>query len=187
DLSLSSSGIRTDIGQMLNIDIPYYATVDFTAFKEVVDSIGGVDIIVPETLHDTTYPNGKKRPNDGYITFHIDAGEQHLDGETALKYARSRHSTSDFSRSLRQQLIIMGIKDKILSSGLNLSTAPQLYAQYKNYVNTNISLQEMLRSVQFIKQLGKFNSYGFTTNCSFQNFLKMPPACFLYTPNRDLF
>jgi hypothetical protein len=47
----------------------------------------------------------------------------------------------------------MGIKDKLLASGLNLSTVPELYSQYKNYVNTNISLQEMLWSVQFIKQL----------------------------------
>ncbi|MDR0606777.1 MAG: LCP family protein [Candidatus Peribacteria bacterium] len=135
------------------MQIPYYATVDFTAFKSIIDTIEGIDIIVPETLHDTKYPNGQRRPNDGYVTFHLDAGLQHLDGETALKYARSRHSTSDFSRSLRQQIIIMGIKDKLLASGLNLSTVPELYSQYKNYVNTNISLQEMLWSVQFIKQL----------------------------------
>jgi LCP family protein required for cell wall assembly len=184
DAHASASGTKAEIEMMLGMEIPYYATIDFTAFKDVIDTIGGIDIVVPETLHDTTYPNEETR---GYITFHIDAGEQHLDGDTALKYARSRHSTSDFSRSLRQQLIIMGIKDKILSSGLDIKTVPQLYEQYKTYVSTNVSLQEMLRAVQYIKTLGDFTSFGFTTNCSFQNYLKMPAACFLYTPQRDLF
>jgi anionic cell wall polymer biosynthesis LytR-Cps2A-Psr (LCP) family protein len=49
-----------------------------------------------------------------YITFHIDAGQQHLDGDTALKYARSRHTTSDFDRAKRQQKLIIAIKDKML-------------------------------------------------------------------------
>jgi len=184
DVALAVSGVATDIGQMLSMQIPYYATIDFTAFQAVVDSIGGIDVVVPETLHDTTYPNEENR---GYITFHLDAGLQHLDGATALKYARSRHSTSDFSRSLRQQLIIKAIKDKLFASGLDLSRVPELYEQYQTYVKTNVSLQEMLRSVQYIKSLGEFASYGFTTNCSFQNFLKMPPACFLYYPNREAF
>ena len=107
----AASGFAADIGVMLGMPIPYYATIDFSAFKEIVDVIGGIDIVVPETLHDTAYPN---EANRGYITFHIDAGLQHLDGDTALKYARSRHSTSDFSRSIRQQLILKGIKDKVL-------------------------------------------------------------------------
>jgi hypothetical protein len=164
--------------------IPYYATIDFTAFQGIIDAIGGIDIIIPETLHDTSYPN---EINRGYITFHIDAGLQHLDGTTALKYARSRHSTSDFSRSLRQQLIIMGIKEKILGSGVSLSTAQQLYEQYETYINTNVSLSEMLRTVQYLNALKDFTSFGFTTNCSFQNYLKMPAACFLYYPDREIF
>jgi hypothetical protein len=169
---------------MLGMKIPYYATIDFSAFKEIVNAINGIDIVVPETLHDTSYPNEENR---GYITFHLDAGLQHLDGDTALKYARSRHSTSDFSRSLRQQLIVMGIKDKILGSGLTLSTAQNLYEQYKTYINTNVSLSEMLRTVQYLNTLGDFTSFGFTTNCSFQNYLKMPAACFLYYPEREAF
>jgi anionic cell wall polymer biosynthesis LytR-Cps2A-Psr (LCP) family protein len=169
---------------MLNMKIPYYATIDFSAFEGIIDAIGGIDIVIPETLHDTTYPN---EANRGYITFHIDAGLQHLDGTTALKYARSRHSTSDFSRSLRQQLIIMGIKDKILGSGVSLSTAQQLYEQYKTYITTNVSLPEMLRTVQYLPTLKDFTSFGFTTNCSFQNYLKMPAACFLYYPEREFF
>ena len=184
DIHASATGTIPVIEDILGIKIHYYATVDFTAFKEIIDTLGGIDIVVPETLHDTSYPN---EANRGYITFHIDAGLQHLDGDTALKYARSRHSTSDFSRSLRQQLIIMGIKDKVLNSGLDLKMVPELYSQYRAYITTNVSLQEMLRSVQYIQTLDEFNSFGFTTNCSFSNFLKMTPACFLHHPNRDQF
>jgi hypothetical protein len=110
-----------------------------------------------------------------------------LDGDTALKYARSRHSTSDFARSLRQQAIIEGIKDKILETGLDIKMAPALYDQYKTHVTTNVSLQEMLWSVQYVKTLDNFSSFGFTTNCSFQNYQRMPAACFLYHPVRDQF
>ncbi|MDR0369061.1 MAG: LCP family protein [Candidatus Peribacteria bacterium] len=169
---------------MLDMEIPYYATIDFNAFKGVVDAIGGIDIVVPETIHDTTYPNDANR---GYVTFHIDAGPQHLDGATALKYARSRHTTSDFSRSLRQQLIIKGIKDKIFASGINLSTAQERYDQYKTYVTTNISLSELLRTVQYFNTLGDFTSFGFTTNCGYSSFQSMVAACLLYTPQRELF
>jgi LCP family protein required for cell wall assembly len=70
DAHLSASGTKAEIEMMLGMTIPYYATIDFTAFKEVIDTIGGIDIIVPETLHDTTYPN---EVNRGYTTFHIDA------------------------------------------------------------------------------------------------------------------
>ncbi|MBQ7073950.1 LCP family protein [bacterium] len=99
------------------------------------------------------------------MTFHIDAGFQHLDGATALKYARSRHSTSDFSRSLRQQKILFGIKDKIVGSGLNLDTVEKLYEQYQTYVKTNVTLQEMLWMVKYVNSLNNINSYGLTTNC----------------------
>ncbi|MDR2189853.1 MAG: LCP family protein [Candidatus Peribacteria bacterium] len=184
DVYASASGTVAKIAAMLNMEIPYYATVDFTAFQGIIDAIGGIDIVVPETLHDTTYPN---EANRGYITFHIDAGLQHLDGATALKYARSRHSTSDFSRSLRQQLIVMGIKEKFLGSGVSVAAAQQLYEQYNSYINTNVSLAEMLRTVQYLHALKDFTSFGFTTNCSFQNYLKMPAACFLYYPDRAAF
>jgi anionic cell wall polymer biosynthesis LytR-Cps2A-Psr (LCP) family protein len=54
----------------LGLDIPYYATIDFQTFKEIVDSIGGVDVYVDKTIHDTSYPADNMID---YITFHIDA------------------------------------------------------------------------------------------------------------------
>lgn len=97
-----------EIGSRLGTEIHGVIKVDFTAFSEIIDAFGGVDIDVPESLTDYAYPVEK-----GVIgTFSIKAGPQHLDGDTALKYARSRQSTSDFDRSDRQQQILTALLEK---------------------------------------------------------------------------
>lgn len=106
---LAMRSVASEIETRLDLPIHGIVKVDFAAFKEVVDAIGGVDVVIPEPLVDTYYPI-----EEGVIgTFSIDAGPQHLDGETALKYARSRYSTSDFARSGRQQQIIAAMLDKV--------------------------------------------------------------------------
>lgn len=91
-----------EIGRALGMDIHHIVKVDFIGFVQAVDAIGGIDIVVPETLVDTEYPG----PDYTYETFSIEAGPQHIDGETALKYARSRHSTSDFDRSRDRKSVV---------------------------------------------------------------------------------
>ena len=165
--------------EMLWLDIPYYATIDFQAFKEIVDTIWWVDVYVTETIYDPSYPADNMID---YDPFYIEAWWQHLDGATALKYARSRHSTSDFARSLRQQELIIAIKDKMIASWLNISTATELYDQYKKYIQTNISAQEMLWTVQFLPQIKWFSSFGYTSTCGDRDVTRMVPWCFLYNP-----
>jgi len=175
----SALWFASKVWEMLGLDIPYYATIDFQTFKEIVDSLWWVDVYVDKTIHDTSYPADNMID---YITFHIDAWEQHLDGDTALKYARSRHTTSDFDRAKRQQKLIIAIKDKMLESGLSISTATELYDQYKKYVQTNISAQEMLRTVQFLPEIKEFSSFGYTSTCGDRDVTRMVPGCFLYNP-----
>ena len=165
--------------EILWLDIPYYATIDFQAFKEIVDIIGWVDVYVTETIYDPTYPADDMI---NYEPFYIESWWQHLDGATALKYARSRHTTSDFARSLRQQELIIAIKDKMLASWLDISTAGDLYDQYRKYIQTNISAQEMLRTVQFLPQIKWFSSFGYTSTCGDRDVTRMVPWCFLYNP-----
>ena len=167
------------VWEMLWLEIPYYATIDFQTFKEIVDSIWWVDVYVDQTIYDTAYPADNMID---YTTFYIEAWEQHLDWDTALKYARSRHTTSDFDRALRQQKLMIAIKDKMLEAWLSVSTATELYDQYKKYIQTNITAQEMLRTVQFLPKIKWFSSFGYTTNCSYLNVNKMVPGCFLYVP-----
>jgi len=102
-----------------NFGIPIAGSImlDFRTFERIVDSLGGIDVDVPEALHDTRYPD--PRPEDPYAfkTIDFDAGRQHMDGQRALEYARSRMSTSDFDRARRQQMILLAIRQKALSLG----------------------------------------------------------------------
>ena len=104
------------VEKIIGEEIQYYAVVDFNAFTEIIDAVGGININVENSFTDYMYPKGVD-----YQTVSFKAGPQTMDGETALIYSRSRHSShnnegSDFSRSKRQQKIIIAIKDKLLSS-----------------------------------------------------------------------
>jgi len=92
--------------------IDYYAMVNFTAFQQAIDALGGVDVNVTDDIYDNRYPG----PNYSYETFQIDKGWHHLDGATALKYVRVRHNSGgDFGRALRQQQVIEASKDKFFA------------------------------------------------------------------------
>ncbi|MBV9121574.1 MAG: LCP family protein, partial [Chloroflexi bacterium] len=107
------------VGSMLGLRIDYWIAVDFQAFKTMVDSLGGVDVNVDTTFTDYYYPRNDDPTIDAsWMTIHFDAGLQHMDGEKAIEYARSRHSLedgTDFGRSKRQQKLVLAIKDKALS------------------------------------------------------------------------
>jgi len=107
--------LREAVERVTNKEIQYHAMVDFKAFVDIVDSLGGVDINVENSFTDYMYPNGY-----GYKTVSFKAGPQTMDGETALIYSRSRHSMhnnegSDFARARRQQNVITALNTKLMS------------------------------------------------------------------------
>jgi LCP family protein required for cell wall assembly len=130
------------IEDLTNIEIHYNIKIDFQALVEVVDELGGVTINNQEAIYDPEYPG----PNYTFQTFSLPAGEQTINGETALKYARSRKSSSDFERSSRQQQLIYAIKDAALSQ--NITSSPQkitsIYNSMSKHVETNLQLSEIL-------------------------------------------
>ena len=129
--------------EIVGREIKFYALIDFSGFKNVIDRVGGIDIEVPERLYDDSYPTA----NRGYTIVDIPAGLQHFDGDKALKYARSRHTTSDFERSKRQQLVIQALREKLLSA--NILTSPRkiegIYNAVIDSLTTNIPLTDMLK------------------------------------------
>ncbi|MGV2434762.1 MAG UNVERIFIED_CONTAM: LCP family protein [Anaerolineae bacterium] len=88
----------------LGIRVNEFIAVDFSAFINFVDLIGGIDVTTTYTINDPAYPNMYY----GYNPFYLVAGDHHLDGVTALKFARTRHGSSDFERALRQQEVLYG-------------------------------------------------------------------------------
>jgi polyisoprenyl-teichoic acid--peptidoglycan teichoic acid transferase len=97
---------------ILGIPIHYHAVVDFTAFKQSVDAVGGVAVNVPEELYDPTIAW-----ENNYNPVIAQAGVQSFNGNRALLYAKSRQTSSDFARGERQRLLLVALKEKILSAG----------------------------------------------------------------------
>jgi LCP family protein required for cell wall assembly len=135
--------LKRTIEHNFGISLDYYIMVDFDGFKQVVDTLGGIDVNVPRQLHDTLYPDPRPGDPHAYTTVHFDAGWQHMDGERALRYARSRMSTSDFDRAERQQLILLAIREKALSLNL-IPKLPSLIATTGSMVKTDMTANEMI-------------------------------------------
>ena len=151
------------IGEILEIPIHYYFRVDFAGFVKIIDDLGGIEVEVDNTLDDYSYPiMGEEENPDYYSRFehlHIDAGQQTMDGELALKYARSRHGLgaegSDFARSKRQQKILMAIKEKLFDA--NNLFRPKLImniiSDAENHVSTNLTPEELVSAWQLAKDM----------------------------------
>lgn len=135
--------LETTLEKTLGIPIHYYAMVDFTAFRNVIDTLGGVTIDVKTQVYDTFIMN------DNYGNPLIAAvGVQQFDGRRALLYAQSRHGSprGDFDRNERQREVILAIKDKALSLGTfaNPSKLNSLVNSFGGHVFTNLSIDSML-------------------------------------------
>jgi len=158
--------------------IPYYLQIDFRWFEKIVDWLWWVDVMVPSTIVDTTYPDW----NWWYETFSIKKWEQHLDWETALKYARSRHTSSDFDRAARQQLIISSIKEKALSS--EVLTSPykikKLLSIVSENIETNLELWEIFTLASFSWEFSRDSIYNAVLNDDWNT-----RWWFLWTPPRE--
>ena len=137
---------RKTFENTLGIKIPYYATVDFTAFKEIVDTVGGIEIDVPRSFVDYSYPG----PNYSYQTVYFKKGKEKMVGSRALIYARSRKGNngegSDFARARRQQLVIAALKNNLLSAGtyLNPVKIKKIIDSLSTHISTNLDFGQIM-------------------------------------------
>lgn len=153
------------LSTLLDEPIPYYIRADFEGFVNIIDEVGGVDVYVENTFDDYTYPiSGREDAADYYSRFqhlHFDKGWQKMDGATALKYARSRHSLgvegSDFARAKRQQIVLEAAKDKVLSRNTltNPATLTKIIGQLESHIGTNLQISEMIKLWNMFKDIQK--------------------------------
>ena len=127
---LAEATLQEDLG----IPINYFLTINFQGFKRLIDQLGGIDIDVPSYLRDDQYPT----EDYGYQTVIFEPGMQHMDGERALQYSRTRHADSDFGRMRRQQQVIMAVREKALSLGV-IPKIPQLIGSFAETMKTDLS------------------------------------------------
>ncbi len=170
--------LATELSTTFGITLHHVVKVDFIGFVQAVDALGGIDIQVPEDLYDPEYPDN----NYGYELFSVLAGLQHFDGATALKYARSRHSTSDFDRSRRQQDIVQALIDTAKKDGslTDPTRITSLLRIMDEHVATTLTFREMVTLATLATTIDRSNILSVQFNLE-------GPGGFLYPPPRDQF
>lgn len=137
------------VAQNFGIPVQHYVRLDFQAFRAVVDAAGGIDVTVEERIVDNAYPT----EDYGTMRIEIPAGPQHMDGERALQYVRSRHSASDFERAARQQQVTMALARR-LSAPENWLRLPTVCWAVLENVQTNLGPVQMLQVSVAVLQVG---------------------------------
>ncbi|OGZ34495.1 MAG: hypothetical protein A2174_02665 [Candidatus Portnoybacteria bacterium RBG_13_41_18] len=139
---------KVAISSVTGLYIDYVVSADFTAFKEAVDILGGIDINLDKPFSENAQFVGEK-------VIDLPAGKNHLDGDTALYFVRSRYSTSDFDRARRQQQVLLAIKDKAFSLGniLNPVKIFELMGTMGRHIKTDMNLSDMNNLLNLSKDL----------------------------------
>jgi LCP family protein required for cell wall assembly len=137
DRTRGYNSLKAIIGNLYDLKIRYFVEVNFDGFKKVIDALGGVTINVQVPVVDDTYPglNGTER-------LYIPSGIQHMDGEEALRYARSRHTSTDFDRGARQQRVLLSLREQADPQDL-IPRLPELVDALKRAVRTDIPLNQI--------------------------------------------
>lgn len=148
--------LKRVIADNFGVRVDKFARVDFDGFTRIVDTVGGIDVNVPCELEDDfidpTSPTG-------YRHFQVDAGLNHMDGDTALMFVRQRHGSGDISRAQRQQRVIFALRAKFLSPAI-LPKIPELYGQLSGTVQTDLGPAELPGLIQAAANLKPGNIRG---------------------------
>jgi LCP family protein required for cell wall assembly len=169
----------------LGVPIHFYVRINFTAFETLIDEIGGIDVYVPETIDDPYYPDEAY----GYDPFYIEAGWQHMDGKIALRYARTRATFGgDFDRGQRQQAVILGVRDKVVS--LNqlprlIAKAPTLMNTLGDAVRTDMGLEQAIQLAQLASEIDPDRIFTAVIDHHYTSAQETPDGAQVLIPNRE--
>lgn len=148
--ALAKKTVQENLGEPIH----YYVRVNFVAFQQMIDLIDGIDVYVEHEINDPAYPD----MDYGYDPLRIPAGWQHMDGALALKYARTRHTSSDFERAHRQQQVMLAVLDKVTRLDLLpelLPRAREIAATLGNSIQTDLTLDQLVRLAQLATELDR--------------------------------
>jgi LCP family protein required for cell wall assembly len=177
--------LANKVAEVTGQSIHHYMVIDFTAFRYVVNALDGIEIDVIKDLYDNEYPDY----NYGYTIFSVKKWLQVFNGETALRYARSRHSTSDMDRSRRQQQIINAIKTKALSAWVITSPTKisEIIDATRKNINTDLTVSDMVSIGTTFANLEKsaIHVYNLGSDCMVYN--NCAVWAYLYSPSMAYF
>ncbi len=146
--------IDKQVEDILGVNVHYNMLVDFKAFRQAIDTVGGVEVNVPEQLYDPTmaWENGRN-------PILAKEGQQTFDGKKALMYVRSRHTSSDFARSERQRAVLLALKDKVVTVGTlsNPVKISELISAFGDNVYSDLSLADSVSLAKIFKDIKNTN------------------------------
>jgi len=161
------------------LHIDYWARIDFDGFRKIVDTLGGVVVDVERPIKDDEYPT----EDYGYKRIYIPAGPQLMDGQTALEYARSRHSENDFGRAHRQQRVLLAMRDRAMTLHM-LPRVPALVSQAQSTVATDLSTSQIIGLARLAQDLDPSKVSSVVFDVRYADPFIGPDGANLLAPNR---
>lgn len=156
-------GIDGVVERIAGIPIHYNMLVDFKAFSQAVDTVGGITVNAPEELRDPTMAW-----ENGWSSVLAKQGSNDFNGKQALNYVRSRQTSSDFARGERQRLVMVALKDKTANMGTltNPVKLSNLMSAFGDNVQSDISISDMTRMATIMKNIpsNQIQSVGLAEN-----------------------
>ncbi len=153
--------LATKASAISGLEIKNFVVVDLSLLKQAVDFVGGIDVTVKERITDSCFPG----PRDTCLSYSLEPGDYHLNGEETLKLVRSRHSgQGDFSRISRQQQVLEALKKKVAEQNFftNLNAFAQNIGGFFEQTKTNLSLADLWSLWQTIKNTDSEKIHAFT-------------------------
>lgn len=149
--------VRDTIEQLYGVYIDGYVTIDFDGFEEVIDAVGGIDITVPEAIVDEDYPT----IDYGTERVEFKAGPQHMDGERALKYVRTRNTDNDDARRVRQIDVLLALFGQAKSID-SIRHGDEIIVALGDTVQTGFDLEQQLTLARVARNMDE-NDITLTT------------------------
>jgi len=179
--------LKDTIQYNLGIRIDHTAMVDFDGFRQIVDTLGGVDIPVSCAYTDWRLidPSYDPQNENNWFLYTAGPGLMHMDGDLALWYARSRQKSSDFDRGRRQQEVLRSI----FTQGLQVETLkriPELYGNLKDSVETDLGLTDILQLSLYAPQMTSADIRSYYLRPPYVNSWITSGGAYVLSPNQDL-
>lgn len=140
------------VNELCGVEISEYAEINFQGMEKLIDAVGGIDLYIPE---------GDAVVGDSHLDVEVPAGQQHLDGEHALAFARSRYlfADGDYTRMRHQRMVLGALADKILNN-LDVGTIPAILDSLADMVHTSLSVNDILSLVNAMRGMDTDSMYS---------------------------
>ena len=140
------------VNELCGVEISEYAEINFQGMEKLIDAVGGIDLYIPE---------GDAVVGDSHLDVEVPSGQQHLDGEHALAFARSRYlfADGDYTRMRHQRMVLGALADKILNN-LDVGTIPAILDSLADMVHTSLTVNDILSLVNAMRGMDTDSMYS---------------------------